>query len=111
VSANELSVTLDGERALVALRGEHEAFSADRLARRLDSLLAEGLSVVVDLRATDFLDSTAIGVLLAAQRYAQAKGLTFVLVLGPETGWPVRRVLEVTGLGEQFDVLGESAIR
>lgn len=111
MSANELSITLEGERALVALRGEHEAFSADRLARRLDSLLVEGLSVVVDLRATDFLDSTAIGVLLAAQRHAQAEGLSFVLVLGRETGWPVRRVLEVTGLREQFDVLGENAIR
>lgn len=108
---NELSVSLEGDQALVRLRGEHESYSADRLARRLDSLQIEGLSVAVDLTATDFVDSTVIGVLLAAHRHARARRLGFVLVLGERTGWPVRRLLDVTGLRSQFDVVGEGAIR
>ena len=29
-----------------------------------------------------------------------------MLQLGPETGWPVRRLLDVTGLATQLDVVG-----
>ena len=108
--ANELSVTLDEDRAVVRLRGEHESYSADRLARHLDSLLAEGLSIVVDLTATEFVDSTVIGVLLAARRRAEGRHLTFVLVLGYRTGWPVHRLLDVTGLRSKFDIVEENAI-
>jgi anti-sigma B factor antagonist len=109
--ANELSITLDGDRAVIRLHGEHESYSADRLARHLDSLLAEGLSIAVDLTTTEFIDSTVIGVLLAAHRRAQGRRLGFVLVLGERTGWPVHRVLDVTGLRSQFDVVGESTFR
>ena len=108
--ADELSVTADGDRAVVRLRGEHESYSADHLARHLDSLLAEGLSIVVDLTATEFVDSTVIGVLLGARRRAEGRHLPFVLVLGDRTGWPVHRLLDVTGLRSQFDIVGENAI-
>ncbi len=107
---NEISVILEGDRAFVRLRGEHEAYSADRLARHLDSLLAEGLSIVVDLTATEFVDSTVIGVLLAGRHHADARQLGFVLVLGDGTGWPVLRLLDLTGLRTQFTVVGEGAI-
>jgi anti-anti-sigma factor len=107
---NDLSVIVEGERAVVRLRGEHESYSADRLARQLDSLLAEGLSIAVDLTATEFIDSTVVGVLLAGRHRAHARQLGFVLVLGDETGWPVTRLLDVTGLRSQFEVVGESAI-
>lgn len=110
-ATNDLSVTVAGDRAVVGLRGEHESYSADRLARHLDSLLAEGLSIAVDLTATEFVDSTVIGVLLAGSHRAEARQLGFVLVLGEHTGWPVQRLLDVTGLRGQFVVVGESAIR
>jgi anti-sigma B factor antagonist len=106
MSANDLSVTLEGARARVSLRGEHEAFSADRLSRQLDALLAEGVDVTVDLTAAEFVDSTVIGVLLAARHRAGESGRGFVLELGERTGWPVRRLLEVTGLRDHFDVVG-----
>lgn len=53
-----------------------------------------------------FIDSTVVGVLIAAHRHATDAGLEFVLLLGEETGWPVRRVLEVTGLRTQLHVEG-----
>jgi anti-sigma B factor antagonist len=90
----------------VSLRGEHEAYTADKLARQLAALLEEGLSVTVDLSEATFIDSTVVGVLLAGRRRAEERGLGVDLLLGKGTGWPVRRMLEVTGLQDQFHVVG-----
>jgi anti-anti-sigma factor len=95
---NDIAVTVARDRATVALTGEHEAYSADRLARRLTALIAEGVRITVDLRRAEFIDSTVVGTLLAARRRAQQQNLDFELELGDETGWPVRRLLEVIGL-------------
>jgi anti-sigma B factor antagonist len=100
-----ISVSVERDHATVALRGEHEAYTADKLARRMDGLIDEGVSVVVDLQAATFIDSTVVGVLLSAARRAAERQLGFQLLLGDETGWPVRRLLEVTGLATQFDVV------
>jgi anti-anti-sigma factor len=93
-----ISVTVTQDRAVVTLRGEHEAYTADKLAKQVTGLVDEGLSVTVDLRETAFVDSTVVGVLIAARRRAAERGTGFRLLLGDETGWPVRRILEVTGL-------------
>lgn len=89
---------------MVRLLGEHESYTADKLAQSLSGLLAEGVGVTIDLRHASFIDSTVIGVLLAAHRRAKEARLDFGLLLGDETGWPVRRLLEVTGT--HFDVEG-----
>jgi anti-sigma B factor antagonist len=98
VSAPTISVTVAADRATVALRGEHEAYTADKLAKQASALIDEGLSVVVDLGEATFVDSTVVGVLIAARRRAAERGVGFSLLLGERTGWPVRRILEVTGL-------------
>jgi anti-anti-sigma factor len=105
MTAHTISVNVEQDRAVVALSGEHEAYTAEKLARQLSALLEEDVGVTVDLRQTAFIDSTVIGVLLAANRHAQEAGLCFVLRVGDETGWPVHRLLEVTGLGAQLDVV------
>jgi anti-anti-sigma factor len=104
MSTKTMSVTLERDRAIVAVRGEHEAYSADKLARNLTALIAEGIPVTVDLREAAFIDSTVVGVLIAAHRRAAEAGQEFVLLLGSETGWPVRRLLDVTGLDAEIDV-------
>jgi len=101
----QISVNVEADRGSVTLVGEHEAYTADKLAKHLRGLLDEGVPVVIDLRQATFLDSTVIGVLIASQKRAHELGLEFVLRLGDDTGWPVRRLLEVTGLEEEFDVL------
>ena len=101
----QISVNLESDRGSVALVGEHEAYTADKLAKHLRGLLDEGVPVVIDLRRATFVDSTVIGVLLASQKRANELGLAFVPRLGDATGWPVRRILEVTGLEAEFDVL------
>jgi anti-sigma B factor antagonist len=106
MAAQSISVTVEQDRAIVRLEGEHEAYTADKLAKNLSALLAEGVPVTVDLRHADFIDSTVVGVLLGARGRAADAGLDFVLFLGDETGWPVRRILDVTGLRSQFHVVG-----
>lgn len=106
MSTPNLSVTVDADQATITLVGEHEAFSADKLARSLDGVLHEGMNVTVDLRQATFVDSTVVGVLLAASRRARQHGLAMRLLIGDETGWPVRRLFDVTGLRAEIDVLG-----
>jgi len=103
--AQTMSVNVERDRAVVRLTGEHEAYSADKLARNLTALISEGVPVTVDLRQATFIDSTVVGVLMAAHRRATEAGLELVLLLGSETGWPVRRLLEVTGLDAELDIV------
>jgi len=107
VSATELNIRRTrGDRVVVELKGEHEAFSGAKLDHQLTSLLDEGFGVVVDLRQTSFIDSQTAGALLAAHRLAAAKGTEFRVVLGPDTGWAVRTLLDVTGLGDVLETEG-----
>lgn len=102
-----ISVTLaprDPPAAVVALVGEHDAYSADRLEGELAALFEEGRNTVIDLRDTDFIDSTMLGTLLAARRDAEAAGLGFTLVLPRRTYTQVNQLLDLTGLGSTFAI-------
>ena len=90
--------------AVVALRGEHDLYGSLSLRRRLDALVSEGRAVIIDLRAATFIDSATIGVLLLAHREAARRGQGFVLVLDGATEWPLRSILEVTGLIDVFAI-------
>src|SRR5438046_9528359 len=79
-----ISVTLaprDPPAAVVALVGEHDTYSAARLEGELSVLIDEGMRVVVDLRETEFIDSTTLATLLAARRGAEQAELGFAFVL------------------------------
>jgi anti-anti-sigma factor len=106
MSPSRVTVTRHNDRAVVALRGEHEALTAERLRGELDTLLDEGRAVEVDLTRATFIDSTTIGVLIDVHRRAEARALRFSLKLGPDTGWPVRRVIEVAHLGDVLSLSG-----
>jgi anti-sigma B factor antagonist len=99
-----ISVTLarrEPPAAVVALVGEHDAYSSERLENELAVLLDEGQHIVVDLRDTSFLDSTTLGVLLKARHEAERKGLRFALVLASDFT-QVHQILSLTGLGSRF---------
>jgi anti-anti-sigma factor len=103
-----ISVTLaprDPPAAVVGLVGEHDAYSADRLEGELAVLLEEGRNTVIDLRDTDFIDSTMLATLLAARRDAEGAGLGFTLVLPRRNYTQVNQLLDLTGLGSTFAIL------
>jgi anti-anti-sigma factor len=100
MSATELNIRrMRGDRVVVELKGEHEAYTAHKLQQELDGLLDEGFEIVVDLRQASFIDSQTAGVLLAAHRSAEEKDTAFRVLLGDDTGWAVRQLLDITGLG------------
>ena len=105
-----ISVTLarrDPPAAVVALVGEHDAYSAERLESELTSLLDEGRRIVVDLRDTAFIDSTTLSVLLGARLHAEQSSLGFALLLPDRHYTQVHQILELTGLGPTFAIFGK----
>lgn len=91
--------------ALVSLIGEHELYGAPKLQERIDALIAERLSIVIDLTDTAFLDSSIVGVLLKEQQLAASNGVDYTVVLSKSTGAPVRRMFEITGLSRILTII------
>jgi anti-sigma B factor antagonist len=105
-----ISVTLarrDPAAAVVALVGEHDAYSAERLESELTALLDEGLRIVVDLREAAFIDSTTLSVLLRARLRAEQSSLGFALLLPDRQYTQVHQILELTRLGRTFAIFGK----
>ena len=102
-----ISVTLarrDPPAAVVALVGEHDAYSAERLESELAILLDEGRRIVVDLRDTVFIDSTTLSVLLGARLRAEKSSLGFALLLPHLEYTQVHQILDLTGLAPTFAI-------
>jgi len=88
------SERLSHDSYLVRVQGELDLHTAPRLENELETIVRDGGTyVLVDLRDVPFLDSSGLGVLLAAANVLGKEG--FVLTgLGHES----RRVLEITGV-------------
>jgi anti-anti-sigma factor len=83
---------------IVALAGEHETFTAEKLRTDLHTLVEEGRGIVVDLTATTFLDSAVVGVILETRYEAERRDLKFAVVMDDNTGPAVQRLFDLTGL-------------
>jgi anti-sigma B factor antagonist len=102
-----LSVTLhrqDPAAAVVALLGEHDAYTAARLENELALLLGEGVHLVIDLTEATFVDSHTLSVLLSARHQAEAADLGFVVVVSEGDSTQVHRILAMTGLDAAFAI-------
>jgi anti-anti-sigma factor len=109
MSANELKIhRLRNGRAVIALIGEHDGYSAVRIAEDLRALLEEGRDIEIDLRNTTFVDSTTVATLIEAHRHAAAQGRRVTITLGESTGWAVRRLFELTQLDSLLPVSAKS---
>jgi anti-anti-sigma factor len=89
---------------VVALASEHDLASRESVGGALDGALAAGLSVVVDLREADFIDSVVAAVLLETRKKAkqQNRGLGMVLSDAHDNG--VRRMFKVSLLDTVFAI-------
>ena len=92
-----LGTHLDGV-PILSLSGEFDITSNRSLVEALGGL--SGI-VVADLTAVTFIDSTALGVLIATTRQLRINGGDLVLVV---TSSQVQRVLAVTQLDRYFSV-------
>lgn len=86
-----------GNATVVHLQGEVDSVTAADLRDVLIQVLSTKPSthLILDLSGVDFLDSTGIGVIVAAHKRVTAHGGWFTAVVTTPT---VRKVLRVTGL-------------
>jgi anti-anti-sigma factor len=100
MSADGLTVTTDrtGEAIVVTVAGELAMGTTFRLEPELERLTrdTDAGALVVEMSGVTFMDSSALGLLLATEQRLQADGIRF-LVANPSP--PVRRILELTGAG------------
>jgi len=87
-----------GAVVVVAITGDVDIHTAPQVGDRLAGLRADGCTtVVVDLTGVGFLDSSALGVLIAAhQELAEAGGELRLAAARPQ----VRKVFGITRLAE-----------
>ena len=90
---------------VIVLEGEHDLYTATKLRERLEELVAEGVTLVVDLTRAEFVDSTVASALLDARQLAAGADVPFTVVVAATTGEPVRRMFEITGLGRILPVV------
>jgi anti-sigma B factor antagonist len=98
--------------AVLTISGEHDLSTAPNLRRRLNALLEEGTSMVIDLSPATFIDSSILGVILDGRRRADEAQIGFA-VSRSDGSDAVDRLLEVTGLRAELPVLArrEEAVR
>jgi anti-sigma B factor antagonist len=87
---------------VVTVSGEVDVETSPVLEERLTSVLDRGLSSIrIDLADVTFLDSTGLSVLISGLKRCRAAGGELRL-LSPRPN--VRKVLEITGLTDVFQV-------
>jgi anti-sigma B factor antagonist len=91
-----------GSTAVVAVAGELDMYTADRLAETLRSVADDNArSVVVDLLEATFIDSAGLGVLASTAKSIKAAGGAFIIAADDPR---FLRTLRITGLDRLFTV-------
>lgn len=102
----QIEVRHDGGRVVLALVGELDMASADRLQQAVDddALRAEA-SVVLDLQGLQFIDSTGLRVILRALERCRARGQEFAITRGSPQ---VQRLLSITGVATHLPTISST---
>ena len=97
-----LGVEKVGSACVVRLAGELDLYNADVVRDSLADVCANAPErVIVDLAEVEFIDSTALGVLIEARTKLNNRRAFLLAAPGLET----RRALEISGLDRHFTVL------
>ena len=97
----------DANRVVVAFRGELDLASTPEIQGRLLAILGQDIgALTLDLGALTFLDSSGISALNRVRVEADEQGVSFALRAVPHQ---TRRVLEVTGMTDLFEMRGDSS--
>jgi anti-sigma B factor antagonist len=108
--AGALAVEDAGEGVtIVALRGEHDLYTAQHVRESLTEPAETGIGVVVDVSETTFMDSTVLRVLFDALRLAREQGKGFAVVTGSPPPPEVARVFEISGVTRLLPVYHDRA--
>lgn len=98
---------VDAATHLVTVAGEIDLFTAGELRARLTAAIEEGRSrVIVDLSAVTFIDSSSLGVLIAAHKQCEASGGALVIVCHDRS---IMSTFKTTGLDGVFEIVASRA--
>jgi anti-sigma B factor antagonist len=94
--------SIDSNIPLIELEGEVDVYTAPQLKQQMISLLETGkIDMVVDLTKVEYLDSTALGILIGGLKRAREREGNLPLICPSPR---IRRVFEITGLDKIFDI-------
>jgi anti-sigma B factor antagonist len=98
-------IDIEGHPVLVVY-GELDLMTSPRLHDAVTQILAERPRIVlIDLANVTFLDSTALGTLVVAQRHVADSGAELRLVaVAPQPA----KIFEVTGLADRFNIFPDA---
>jgi anti-sigma B factor antagonist len=91
----------DGSVTL-SVTGEIDVATAPALRERIDGVIEAGVVLVVDLLGVSFLDSTALGVLIAAHKRCEESGTVLRIVVSEPR---LVKIFEITGLTELLTIV------
>lgn len=98
----EIGVETRAGHTIVTVAGEVDVFTAPQLRQVLfDPVLCSQPRIVVDLVGVAFMDSTGIGTLVAARRWAVSRDAELSLVCGDG---PTLRLIEMVSLDRVFEL-------
>jgi anti-sigma B factor antagonist len=96
-----LGVEKRGDACVVRLAGELDLYNAPQVRDALTDACGDSAErVVVDLSEVEFIDSTALGMLIEARKRMDNSRAFLLAAPGLET----RRALEISGLDRHFSV-------
>jgi anti-sigma B factor antagonist len=92
-----------GDTTIIAVTGELDVLTTPRMATRIDEIVrSRAGDLVLDLRGTEFMDSSGLSMLLSARRRLSQRGRGLTVVCGPG---PVRSVIELSRLTDTLRVV------
>jgi anti-anti-sigma factor len=101
--AGELLVEKTETAWILSLRGEWDITNGGTLTAELEAVFSYGTKVVIDLRQTQFLDSSILAALIKGYQRSQQKAKDAFVVIAPAGSW-TRRILDTVGLDSHVPV-------
>jgi anti-anti-sigma factor len=108
IAGSEFSVAVHAEQAaeVVVVRGDVDLATADAVRAELRAAFERAETVVLDLRAVEFMDTQGLAVVIEAQKAAEEDGTRFVVARGPDR---VHRLFDMIGLTPRLTIVAEPA--
>lgn len=99
--ALSISTEAKSDNTVVHVGGDLDVYTAPRLKETMEPVLSEGGSMVLDLTGVQFIDSTALGILVGGLQLAQANNGALRLVVSDPF---LLKIFRITGFDGMFSI-------
>jgi anti-anti-sigma factor len=95
------TVSDDGKKVTISVTGKFDFQLYDEFRSSYVDTQGAGIRYVVDLSGTDYLDSSALGMLLLLREHAGGEGSKIDIV---NSSPDVKKILDVANFGKLFEI-------